>query len=91
MLKTTVRQDLKQCTCCPPREDLWNGRVLHVRNNGCHQFIVLVIKQCDLAIYVHVPLNFTCEELMNLTVIALFSHLDAACKYMYSLKLQFFC
>ena len=56
----------------------------------CQQFIVLVIKPCDLALYVHVPLNFTCEEFMNLMVIALFIHLDTACKYMYWLQFYFF-
>lgn len=48
-----------------------------------------MIKQYDLAIYVHVLLNFTCDEFMYLAVIALFSYLDAACKHIYSLKFNF--
>lgn len=43
------------------------------------------------AVDVLVPWNSTCEELLNLMVIVLFSHSDAACKYMYSLKFLFFC
>jgi len=39
--------------------------------------------------HVLVPLNFTCEEFINLMVIALFSYLDADCKYMYLLKCNF--